>query len=170
MGRLAEVLRARQLIPLLRSGNVFVYGLLVASCGAASESPSSDFTVADSAGIEIIDNWGADVGDAQRWIVSPEPTVSLGAVEDRGAEQFSRIGGVVRLGEGTIVVLESLSAELRFFSSNGSHLRTVAGVGDGPGELRLPRPSWANSSVRGQPWVPCSSCQVVSFPTWELTE
>jgi len=133
--------------------------LLTTGCGSsdASRGPSvekdSDRTAAldrpppasarDSAGVTIVESPSPASGPADRWTVSAEPVLSLGTQEGEGPEQFSKIGGVTRLSNGDVVVLEVQSEELRFFDGSGRALRTVGGKGDGPGEL-----SWAQTMRR----------------------
>ena len=93
-----------------------------------------DAQVRDSAGIRIIEN------QAPRWArgaerrLSQRPTLVIGT-QDGEPYQFSRIGGVVRLSDGTIVVADGASSELRFFDPTGRHVRTVGRPGQGPGEF-----------------------------------
>jgi hypothetical protein len=75
--------------------------------------------------------------DARGWRVGAEPTTTIGA--DEGPEEYrlSGVTGVLRLTDGTLVVGDRLSREIRFFSPRGQHLRTLGRKGDGPGEFRL---------------------------------
>ena len=58
-----------------------------------------------------------------------------GTSATRGAELFSELTGVTRLVGGEVVVLEGSLSELRFFSEDGEHIRTIGGRGEGPGEF-----------------------------------
>ena len=89
----------------------------------------------DSAGVVIVESaetaW--DTGDA--WRVDTAPAVSIGVEEGPQHFQFSRVGGVVRLPDGRIVVGNSGSSEIRFFDSSGAFLSATGRRGQGPGEF-----------------------------------
>ena len=72
------------------------------------------------------------------WQIAPEPTLVLGELEGPDAYLFSQIRGATRLSTGTIVVLDGASRQLRAFSSDGTHLWSAGGPGEGPGEMRNP--------------------------------
>lgn len=95
-----------------------VVALLVSGCG-----PSSD---ADRA------------SDPGGWVVGPEPRVSVGGYGDDPAYLLNGVVGATLLRDGRLAILDRGSAELRYFDSDGHHVRSVAGSGDGPGELRFP--------------------------------
>jgi hypothetical protein len=78
--------------------------------------------------------------DAQpaRWTLSTQPTMQIGVVTGESSQQLSQVMGAVRLGDGRIVVLDGDSRELRFYSPEGTHLHSVGGQGQGPGEFRMP--------------------------------
>jgi len=91
-------------------------------------------TVTDSAGVEIVSNpatgmWGAD----DRWTVTE--VLRIGSTEGDPDYQFGAISGIAELPDGRIVVLDQQAHEMRIFSAEGQHLRTIGGAGSGPGEL-----------------------------------
>ena len=88
----------------------------------------------DSAGIRIIENQTPRWARGAERRLSRSPTLVIGT-QDGEPYQFSRIGGVIRLSDGTIVVADGASSELRFFDSTGRHVRTVGRPGQGPGEF-----------------------------------
>jgi hypothetical protein len=71
--------------------------------------------------------------------VSDSPDFSLGGANATGPVQFDNIRGVVALADREIWVADGTSGELRVFSLDGRHLRTMGGKGRGPGEYQLPR-------------------------------
>ena len=89
----------------------------------------------DSAGVSIIDNaqplWTA----ATTLRLSAAPTVVIG---NQGGEAYelAQVGGAIRLADGTIVVADGITRQLRFFDATGRHLQSVGGRGQGPGEFR----------------------------------
>ncbi|HSH44942.1 MAG TPA: hypothetical protein VK966_03745, partial [Longimicrobiales bacterium] len=64
-----------------------------------------------------------------------EEELRIGALDGDGADQFGRVGGLAVGGDGEIVVLDAQAQELRVFSPDGEHLRTLGGKGGGPGEM-----------------------------------
>ena len=95
----------------------------------------------DSAGIVIAVNSGVPA-EGERWSVDAEPLVSIGGADGPPPTMFAVVTTASRLSDGTIVVLENGASELRFFDSEGEHLRTVGGAGEGPGEFEYPAGSF----------------------------
>lgn len=78
---------------------------------------------------------------------APEPGIPLhearvdlmiGVADGEGPEVFGRIGGLLELPDGRIVVADMLANEIRVFSESGEHLFTFGREGEGPGELAGP--------------------------------
>lgn len=108
--------------------------LILPGCGG--ESGRSLAAVYDSAGVRIVENRDVEGDRTSNWTVSPEAILHLGGTSaSEGAELFSELNGVTRLAGGEVVVLEGSLSELRFFSEHGEHIRTIGGMGDGPGEF-----------------------------------
>ncbi len=108
--------------------------LLLHGCGGESGPPMA--AVHDSAGVRIVENRDVEGVRTSEWTVSPEATLRLGGTSaTREAELFTELNGVTRLVGGEVVVLEGSLSELRFFSEDGEHIRTIGGKGDGPGEF-----------------------------------
>lgn len=111
-----------------------------AACAESTESPAppsgADHTVTDSAGVRKVVNAGPLWGPGEGWRIGEEPSLTLGAIDDPGPQLFHRIEGVTRLGDGTIVVLDGGSGQLRAFDSTGRHLWSAGSWGVGPGDLQ----------------------------------
>jgi hypothetical protein len=138
-----------------------VVALAASGVAACAEGPDPAFvSVRDSAGVKIVENRGEGDRPATGWVVSDAPTLRIGTRDGMPAEQFTAIGGATRLSDGTIVVLEESVSEVRFFDSNGTHLATRGGLGEGPGEFR-----YARGLVRG----PADSIYVHAAATRGLT-
>ncbi len=106
-------------------------------CRTEGRAPAAQEVVArDSAGITIVENgrtglWGRGNG----WRLPDQPLLEIGSADlDSGATLF-RVTGAVRLSDGRIVIANSGTSEVLFFSSTGSLLATVGGAGGGPGEF-----------------------------------
>lgn len=109
--------------------------LALTGCDVDGEG-NAGYAVRDSAGIEIVESFSPQWDEGRQWRVQEAPILSIGsALGGDPAAQFSSIGGLAKLDDGRIVVLDEGSAELRFFDSTGAHLRTVGRRGEGPGEF-----------------------------------
>jgi hypothetical protein len=109
--------------------------LAVLACRGDSGSATAwDGAVRDSAGIEIVENFGAPL-----WPEGPgwefTEVLRIGAVEGAPEYQFGHITGFAVLSDGRIVVADAMAHHLRFFSPEGVYERTVGREGQGPGEF-----------------------------------
>jgi hypothetical protein len=121
---------------------VAILAIAVTAC-AQEDGRVFGTSMRDSAGVQIVDNRGHG-GAATRWVAAATPMLRLGAPDAPAPEQFLRVAGAIRLGNGTVVVAERSQGELRFFAPDGAHVLTTGGRGDGPAEFRL-----LDSMVRG---------------------
>lgn len=103
-------------------------------CKADQEPLPLAYHTRDSAGIVIAENTGVPT-DGERWRVEPEPMVAIGGADGSPPTQFTVVTMASRLSDGTIVVLENETSELRFFDPGGAHQSTAGGHGEGPGEF-----------------------------------
>lgn len=108
--------------------------LLFAACAGDGREADSGPTVRDSAGIRIVEHVSSRAGGG--WGIAAEPAAEIGLVDGEAAHQLNGVVGATRLRDGTIVIADGGSRELRFFDGAGRHIRSVAGEGGGPGELR----------------------------------
>lgn len=119
------------------SHSVVVWWLVFApvACSDGGMSHPSR-TAVDSAGTQVVVNASPLWGPGEGWRVTAEPLLSLGVVGAPPlAQQFHHIEGVTRMSDGTVVVLNTGSGEVRAFDSGGSHLWSAGGLGPGPGEM-----------------------------------
>jgi hypothetical protein len=100
--------------------------IVATGCGGAPTLPP---VVRDSSGVTIIENFGPSWGRDQGWTVSTEPTLSIGDATRGESYTFERVIGAVRLADGTIVVANSGTQELRWYDAGGTHTSTVGGAG-----------------------------------------
>src|SRR5690606_5816123 len=95
--------------------------------------------VRDSAGVRVVRNlapaWSGSAEDA--WSLSLEPILEIGVLEGDPAYMFSQMRGPRRLSDGSIVVLDGATSEVRIFDAEGRHLRTFGRKGQGPGEFQV---------------------------------
>ncbi len=107
---------------------------LVAACtGDVARNPGS--VVRDSAGIRIVESraplWPAN----EEWRLGPRPMLDIGGTTGQANYELFRALSAVRLSNGHIAVTNAYH-EIRYYDSDGSHVRTVGGEGSGPGEFQ----------------------------------
>lgn len=86
----------------------------------------------DSAGVQVVTSTGPAWGDRAAWKVAGSATLTLGGVAGDSALDFIGIVGAKRLSDGSLVVANGGTGELRWYSASGKHIRTVGGRRSGP--------------------------------------
>jgi hypothetical protein len=81
------------------------------------------------------DPGGGHLGEPVQWPVSTEPTLALGVVEGESMYQFFSAKSAVRFGDGSVVVANTGTGELRRFDAQGRFDCRAGGRGGGPGEF-----------------------------------
>lgn len=111
------------------------YLLVLTGCGGETSSAAAwDGTVRDSAGIEVVENYGTPLWrEGEGWTFTE--VVRIGVVEGAPEYEFGRITGIVVLSDRRIVVADAMAHQLRFFSPDGVYEQTVGRPGQGPGEF-----------------------------------
>lgn len=92
-------------------------------------------TLASLAAISCVAEDGVG-GSSETWQVGAEPAVVVGSLGSGPESSLYIVNGAVRLSDGRIVVANAGTSELRVFSPEGRHLRSIGREGDGPGEFR----------------------------------
>lgn len=112
--------------------------LLMLACTDSGSDQGSvpDVIRTDSAGVEIVETRRAAWGESEGWTVASEPDLEIGLLDGEEPFLFTQISGVVRFDDGTIVVGDSQTREIRYFDSTGRFLWAVGGPGGGPTEFR----------------------------------
>ena len=91
--------------------------IVVIGCGDAPPMPPA---VRDSAGVTIVENFGPTWERDEGWTLSETPTVNIGD-SARGEDYvFDRVIGALRLSDGTIVVANSGTHEVRWYDGSGA--------------------------------------------------
>ncbi len=115
--------------------------LLLAATAASLHActPSDDTPVSairrDSAGITIVESLRPAWGDSAHWRVDAEPLLDLAESGTGDPHNFYSVRSIGRLSDGSVVVANSGSNEIRKFSSDGRFLASAGGDGQGPGEF-----------------------------------
>ncbi len=107
--------------------------------------------VRDSAGVTIVENGRPPLDSRLGWRVGSAPAVTIGTTEGDPAYELFRVGDAMRLADGRIAVANTGSGEVRVFDSDGVHLESWGGQGDGPGEFGIMAPTelelWPGDSL-----------------------
>jgi len=90
----------------------------------------------DSAGVTIVENTAPVWRDGAGWTLTPKPTASIGVLDGAAEYQLFQVSGTVRLSDGTIVVANGGTKQIRFYDASGKFLRSVGREGGGPGEFK----------------------------------
>jgi len=106
-------------------------------CGDSSTARSGTAPARDSAGIAIVENQTPVWPEGSGWTVSPNPTLEMGVAEGDPDQEFYQIAGVTRLSDGTVVVANAGTQQLRYYAADGSLRHTVGRKGGGPGEFGM---------------------------------
>ena len=111
--------------------------LLAAACADSplADSPPHAGRLYDSAGVRIAENPRPPAGSRLGWEIGPEPTVTIGAADGEGPYLLDRVGMAATLSDGSIVVADGWTNEVRVFDADGVHLRSWGEYGKGPGEF-----------------------------------
>jgi hypothetical protein len=112
-----------------------VTALVALACGGESGWTGAA-VVADSAGIAIVTNYRAEWGSEARWRVADSPELSIGVMDGGPEYTFDRIVGAASLSDGTNVVADMGSSQVRLYDASGNYLRAIGRAGPGPGEFR----------------------------------
>lgn len=107
--------------------------LAVSACEEVSVAVPTA-AVSDSAGVEIVSYDLMDV-DVPSWLETGEIDLQIGVVDGPAEYAFSSIGDVAVVGDGSLVVTDRQTLEVRVFDSSVEHLRSLGGEGGGPGEF-----------------------------------
>ena len=71
-----------------------------------------------------------------RWTMGRSPAIEIGGGGANAANALLKVAGVVRLDDGTVVVANASSGELRYFDRTGEHITTSGGIGIGRATFR----------------------------------
>ncbi len=115
---------------------------IVSACGDGQNAEGggrSGTVVRDSAGITIVESTGVDV---EVWHLASEADLVIGLID--GADPYSLYGvrDIDRLADGSWVVTNGGTEEIRVFDAEGEFSRTIGRSGEGPGEFVSLSQTW----------------------------
>ena len=90
----------------------------------------------DSAGIQIVEAMRPLWGDSSLWSVGTEPAVDLSLSGTGPPHEFFRARSMKQRPDGSLMIADGSSQEVRVFSATGEFLWSFGGRGQGPGEFR----------------------------------
>ncbi|HEX6645007.1 MAG TPA: hypothetical protein VF037_10025 [Gemmatimonadales bacterium] len=113
-----------------------VPGLLaLAACTEAGARQTA--TITDSAGITIVESREPAWRDGEAYVLDSVPALRIGGNEQaEPAYDLLRVADAIRLSDGSIALINGGTSDVRIYSADGHHLRTVGRAGEGPGEFR----------------------------------
>lgn len=100
-----------------------------AALACREPAPAATAEVTDSAGIQVVTSKAPAWGTKPAWKVAGSATLTLGGVAGDSALDFLGVLGARRLPDGTLIVANGGTGELRWFSADGRPLRSVGGRG-----------------------------------------
>lgn len=111
--------------------------LFIVACGGSGTSGAvTKPATRDSAGVAIVQNTTPVWHDGAGWTLTEKPTVAIGVLDGAPEYQFFQVSGTLRLTNGTIVVANAGSNQLRFYDASGKFVRSTGRQGSGPGEFK----------------------------------
>ncbi len=108
------------------------------ACGPGTEphdSAAAPFSMRDSADITIVENRFPSWQSGAEWRVGPL-MVSVGEASGQLEYELFRVMDATRLSDGTVVVANMGTSEIRYFDSAGRFLRSIGRSGGGPAEFQ----------------------------------
>ena len=126
-------------------GNPLIHWVCaVAMCSGPATAAGQLYEVRDSAGVTL--SMAEPASDVPPGMVRPELTI--GVADGGEAYLFSQVWSAHRLDDGSIVVVEGRTYEVRVYDPTGEHLSTFGGQGGGPEEFG--GPPWVAPIESGQ--------------------
>ena len=107
----------------------------VVACGDGDSGPLL-VVQRDSAGVQIVEALRPLWGDSSLWRIDPDPVVDLTPSDTDPAHEFHRAGSMKQRPDGSLMIADGSSREVRVFSTTGEFQAFFGGEGDGPGEFR----------------------------------
>ena len=112
--------------------------MTAAGCQANDAAPGTGIVIdtLNSGAIHVRNPETGAWTENDRWRL--EESLRIGRVDGQGPDVFGQIRGLAVDALGRVHVLDSQANEVRVFTPDGAHLRTLGGSGNGPGELSGP--------------------------------
>ncbi len=111
--------------------------LLLCGITACSDGDSGPPLVVhrDSAGIEIVEAMRSLWGDSSGWSIDRNPILDLTLSGSGPPHEFFRVRGLQQRSDGSLMLANRASQQIRAYSPEGEFLGALGGPGQGPGEF-----------------------------------
>lgn len=120
--------QSRCLLPAL----AILFALVSCTLDSASERPM----VRDSASVVIVESTTPQWEHGREWSVAAMPLLDLVETGEGEAHEFYQVRNATRLSDGSIVVANEGSNEVRLYAPDGTFAHAFGREGEGPGEFR----------------------------------
>lgn len=117
-----------------QTGMVCLMAAVAAWSGCGGSDASTVVTAADSAGVQVVTNLAGSLDAAERWSLSADPTLEIGAGASPEVPLF-RVTAVAPLSDGGVAVGTESPARALVFAADGGLTATLGREGGGPGEF-----------------------------------
>lgn len=111
-------------------------GIVLLLAGCSERAPGPAVVVRDSADIQVVESVRGAWDDDTAWRIDAQPVRTIGSADGGSAYVLHRVRGALMLGDGSIVVADAGSRQVRRFNTSGALERALGRPGDGPGEFR----------------------------------
>jgi hypothetical protein len=111
-------------------------GMLALAACTGNGPTGTDAVVTDSAGVRVVVNPRSPATLPSEWRLQDPPVLEIGVVDGPREYQLFQVQSGTVLSDGTVVVAEGSSREIRYYDNSGRHLRSAGRLGDGPGEFQ----------------------------------
>lgn len=118
----------------MRRWFILLMPFLTNCAGQDTSSGGGPSVVRDSAGIRIVENTRPSFGRSV-WRLSADPAVTIGTAEGDENAQLYQVRDALRLDDGTIVIANAGSFQLKYFDATGRFITNFGREGGGPGEF-----------------------------------
>lgn len=109
-------------------------GVSLVACGSPA-GESSTTVVRDSMGVAIVESTAPAWSGAAGWEIDSAPRLEIGVEAGEEPYELNRVFHAMRQPDGTILVGNSGSGEIRVFDATGRYVRAIGRRGNGPGEF-----------------------------------
>lgn len=119
--------------PGLRRLAALLFGIFVLS--ACGEEPPPPPPPAE-ANVVAVENAALPPDARLEWRIDSAPRLSIGGASGRAAHQLFGVRDATVLPDGRVAVANGGTGEIRVFDATGTHVISMGGAGEGPGEFR----------------------------------
>lgn len=117
-----------------RAGGAILMAAVAAWSGCGGSDAPAVVTAGDSAGVQVVTNLAGSLDAAERWSLSADPTLEIGAGASPEVPLF-RVTAVAPLSDGGVAVGTESPARALVFAADGGLRATLGREGGGPGEF-----------------------------------